>query len=250
MAINAGVNISKFLGYAVLAPLPGVNVSKFVGYSVLAPLPGVDVAKFNAYAVLGSPNVTPPIWGDWSFSDGVLLVNYDQSWDMPTSAEVVSYSILSGSLPGGLSLSALTGNQAHVSGLPIAAGTFPFSLRAVNTYGTQDKSFSIAITGIPHVFPVAEVLKGGVTGTAYSETISGQGGTAPYTFAVTAGALPDSLSLAGATGIISGTPTVAGTFNFTIEVTDADAQTGSQAFEITITTPGGGGGAGSGVIFA
>jgi hypothetical protein len=49
-----------------------------------------------------------------------------------------------------------------------------------------------------------------VLNAAYSQTISGSGGTSPYTFAVTAGALPTGLSLGASTGVISGTPTASG----------------------------------------
>jgi len=132
MPINAGVNISKFVGYAVL----GIN-------------PGVDISKMLGYVVLGSPSVTPPLWGAWTFPDGTQSISYDYSWDMPTSATVVSYSVVAGAIPTGLSLTALTGNQAHIHGVPLALGLFSFTLRATNAYGTVDKAFSITINPIP-----------------------------------------------------------------------------------------------------
>jgi hypothetical protein len=87
--------------------------------------------------------------------------------------------------------------------------------------------------------PLGAVLAGGVTGTAYSESITAQGGTSPYTFTVTSGALPTSTSLSSA-GVISGTPTATGTFSFTVTVTDSLGFTGSQSFQISIAAPGGG----------
>jgi hypothetical protein len=90
--------------------------------------------------------------------------------------------------------------------------------------------------------PVASALKGGTTGLAYSETISAVGGTAPYSFAVTSGALPTGATLNSATGVISGTPTVAATAGFTITVTDTNGFTGSQAFTIIIAAPASSGG--------
>jgi len=127
----------------------GVNISKLVGYAVLAPQPGVDVTKMIAYAVLDSTNVAPPLWGDWGFSDGTIGIPYDQEWDMPTSAETVDYSVLSGALPDGLSLSAISGNRAHIHGTPTVVDTFVFTLRAENGYGTVDKEFSITINEVP-----------------------------------------------------------------------------------------------------
>lgn len=89
--------------------------------------------------------------------------------------------------------------------------------------------------------PVAANLAGGVTGTAYLETISAQGGSTPYAFAVTSGSLPTSTSLNSSSGVISGTPTVTGTYSFTITVTDTNGFTGSQAFQIVIASPSAGG---------
>jgi large repetitive protein len=87
--------------------------------------------------------------------------------------------------------------------------------------------------------PTAKVLLGGVTGTAYSETIDAQGGVSPYTFTVISGTLPTSLSLSSG-GLISGTPTVAGTYDFTVQAKDTNGATGTTNFEITITTPSSG----------
>jgi large repetitive protein len=85
--------------------------------------------------------------------------------------------------------------------------------------------------------PAAANLAGGATGTAYSETISAQGGSGGYSFAVHSGSLPTSLSLNTSTGVISGTPTVASTYTFTIRVTDSHGAFGDQAFSIVIAAP-------------
>ena len=74
----------------------------------------------------------------------------------------------------------------------------------------------------------------GTVGVSYSHDLVASGGTPPYTFAITAGSLPNGLSLNTATGTISGTPTVAGTSPFTAQVTDADANTASVNCSIVI----------------
>jgi hypothetical protein len=132
-----------------MAIFAGTNISKFNGYAVLGILPGVDITKFAGYAVLGDTNVIPPLWGAWTFPDGTQYISYDYSWDMSTSATVVSYSVVAGAIPTGLSLTALTGNQAHIHGVPLALGLFNFTLRATNAFGTVDKAFSITINPIP-----------------------------------------------------------------------------------------------------
>ncbi len=75
----------------------------------------------------------------------------------------------------------------------------------------------------------------GSVGVAYSHTFPAGSGDPPYTFSITAGSLPPGLSLAAATGIVSGVPTAAGVFPFTITVTDTLLATASVACTITIT---------------
>jgi hypothetical protein len=93
----------------------------------------------------------------------------------------------------------------------------------------------ISFSGNP--VPVAQVLKGATINVTYSETITAQSGTAPYTFSVSAGSLPTGMSLNSSTGVISGTPTVLGTYSFTIQVTDTLLATGTQSFSITVAAP-------------
>jgi len=61
---------------------------------------------------------------------------------------------------------------------------------------------------------------GGI-GTAYSVQLSGEKGNAPYSYSVSAGTLPDGLSLS-TSGLLDGTPTTAGTSSFTVLLTDAN----------------------------
>jgi hypothetical protein len=84
--------------------------------------------------------------------------------------------------------------------------------------------------------PAASALQGGVVGSAYTESITAQGGTTPYSFAVTSGALPSGLSMTTG-GLISGTPTAAAGYAFTVTVTDANLFIGSQSFTINVSAP-------------
>lgn len=79
-------------------------------------------------------------------------------------------------------------------------------------------------------------LAAATVGTAYSGTMTATGGTAPNTFAVTAGALPTGLVLNGTTGAITGTPTVPGTYNFTVTATDSLGFTGARAYNVAIAS--------------
>lgn len=77
-------------------------------------------------------------------------------------------------------------------------------------------------------------LPNGFVGVAYSQTVQQTGGQAPIVWTKPSGSLPTSTSLNASTGAITGTPTVAGLYTFTILATDNNAITDSQAFEVRI----------------
>jgi hypothetical protein len=77
-----------------------------------------------------------------------------------------------------------------------------------------------------------ESLPDGTVGVAYKQIITASGGAAPRTFAITTGNVPG-LTLSGA-GTLSGTPTTAGAFGFTITATDANDCTGSRSYLLTV----------------
>lgn len=80
----------------------------------------------------------------------------------------------------------------------------------------------------------------GQVGVAYSQTLTAAGGAAPYSYAVTGGALPAGVSLAP-DGTLSGSPTAGGAFSFTVTATDSATGTGpfsvSAVHEVTIAPP-------------
>ncbi|ALN86626.1 autotransporter beta-domain protein [Lysobacter capsici] len=120
-------------------------------------------------------------------------------------------------------LSAPAGQQCTVapaSGLAINADVTNVALSCV----------TVAVTVNPAALP------NGAFGTAYSQTLtatSANGGTAPYTFAITAGALPPGLTLSSG-GVLSGTPTAAGSFNFTVRATSSNNFSGTRAYTVAI----------------
>ncbi len=82
-------------------------------------------------------------------------------------------------------------------------------------------------------------LPGATAGSAYSQTLAATGGKSPYTWSRSAGTLPTGLTLSSS-GVISGTPTTAGTYSFTVKVTDSAATPASvtKALSITVSAAG------------
>ncbi|MGH9739945.1 MAG: Ig domain-containing protein [Candidatus Acidiferrales bacterium] len=83
-------------------------------------------------------------------------------------------------------------------------------------------------------------LRSGAPNVGYSQTVSVGGGTTPYTWSITSGALPAPLTLNTATGAITGTPALAdnGPYNFTVQVVDSSVpspQTTTQNLSINIS---------------
>jgi hypothetical protein len=80
----------------------------------------------------------------------------------------------------------------------------------------------------------------GTVGSAFNGALAVSGGVAPYTFSIQSGNLPNGLSLNPTTGAITGTPTTAGSFSFTAQVTDSTggaAQSDTSACGIGISAP-------------
>lgn len=86
------------------------------------------------------------------------------------------------------------------------------------------------------VFPTS--ILNPVQGTAYSTQFTATGGSGTYTFTRTAGTLPTGLSLTTA-GVLSGTPTVPGSFTFTITANDGAGLTGARAYTIVVAANAG-----------
>lgn len=157
-----------------------------------------------------------------------------------------SWSVVAGSAPTGLTLNPFTG---ILSGTPSALGTYVYNVQLQDTSGgTTVKTFTTTIAStLPSALAIQNgTLASGTVGTLYSQTETATGGTTPYVWSVTAGALPDGLSLDPATGTISGIPTTAvSSASFTVTVTDAANATSTLARTITIaaagTIPSGGG---------
>ncbi|MFN7974887.1 MAG: putative Ig domain-containing protein [Acidobacteriota bacterium] len=143
-----------------------------------------------------------------------------------------TFAVTSGSLPAGLSLSA----AGVISGTPSAAGSSGVTITATDAAGcTGSHPYTITINpaGCGTIAIAPASLPSGTVGVPYSQQLTASGGTAPYGYAVTSGALPAGLTLS-ASGLVSGTPSAGGASSFVVEATDAAGCKGTKPYTITI----------------
>lgn len=158
-----------------------------------------------------------------------------------------TWSIIGGELPAGLKLDPKTG---VISGTPVAAGEYKSTVCVGNIVDSASKELSLAVTDTRIAPTIAmETLSDGKAGTEYSIQITATG-TGPITWSLTDGSvLPDGLALNAENGVISGTPTTAGEYSFTVTATNVKGED-SHKFTLKVAesdvNPGGGSGGSSG----
>lgn len=133
----------------------------------------------------------------------------------------VTYAVVAGSLPAGASLNSTTG---LISGFEAVASTTTssFTIQATNNAGlTTDRNFSITINSVTITFnsPAAGSLGEFSTGSSFNITYSASVSTGSLSYSVLSGSIPSGTSLNSSTGVHSGTPNAAGTFNWVIRAT-------------------------------
>src|SRR5207302_5080769 len=128
-------------------------------------------------------------------------------------------------LPAGLSVNTSTG---LISGTPTTAGTYTVTISATNAGGTGSHTLTLTINPPTPVIQPPFTATGQV-GVAFSYTITATNNPTSYD----ASGLPAGLSVNTSTGLISGTPTTAGTYTVTISATNAGG-TGTATLTLTI----------------
>ncbi|MDB6116236.1 MAG: hypothetical protein JWO08_17, partial [Verrucomicrobiaceae bacterium] len=197
---------------------------------------GCPGSKAYTLTVVCPPvNITPA-----SLPSGTVGTAYSQSLTATLSGTAVpaqtwNWSLDTGTLPAGLSLSASTG---VISGTPTAAASSTVTVRATNTQGcTGTASYSINMVCPTIAINPASLPTAFVNG-AYSQTITASGGNSPYTFAITSGTLPAGLSFDTNAGVISGTPSATASTTLVIRATDRYNCTASISYPFNVKTMG------------
>lgn len=194
-----------------------------------------NTTQTRAFSI--SINDRSPVW-----TTGTVLPVFTRTVAYSTTVSAtedesgaITYSLVSGSLPTGLTLS----SSGTISGTPTSSIDTSFTIRATVTASgtTADRAFTMANVGsnAPVWTTSAGALTTGSSGSAYSVQLvaTDDSGTTPI-FTLASGTLPTGLSISSG-GLISGTPTSGnGNASFTVDATDANGTATSRSFSIPV----------------
>jgi hypothetical protein len=208
------------------------------GAAGLAAVTATAVADTTKTATVNVSITPPPSMVTTTLPAATLGSAYSQTVSATGGAGTLTYSIGSGTLPGGLTL-----NGNTISGTPTgSAGTANFTVKVTDsstvsaTSATQQLSIAVnPAIGALNITTTA--LPNGSQGGSYSAMLQSSGGLAPVSWSVIGGTtLPAGLNLNSTTGEITGTPSAAGAFNITFQAADSSSpqQTAKATLSLTI----------------
>ncbi len=161
---------------------------------------------------------------------GLILTGYSTPVTTTGGAASKRFSISAGDLPPLVAINSSTG---LVSNLPLLAGTYNFTVRAVDSAGRVGAlAEQITIGGGLTISPAT--VPNGVLSTPYSVTFSATGAVGSVLWSVSAGALPAGLTLNAGSGLLSGTPAGAGSFSFTVQALDSTLLPVTASYSMTV----------------
>jgi len=167
-----------------------------------------------------------------SLPDAAYGVAYSQQLNATGGIGTITYSVQSGTVPAGLSVS----SSGLVSGTPLTPGYASFVVRATDANGqTGDKNFPVVVA-MPTFSFTPSSLPGAIYDTAYSQQVTATGGIGTLSYSLSSGSLPAGVTLASS-GLLSGTPTVSGSFPLSIKVSDERHYTEVKAYTLEVAAP-------------
>ena len=168
-----------------------------------------------------------------SLPDAALGQNYVEWLNVTGGTAPTTFTVASGSLPPGIVLEP----SGRLIGVPTATGTYSFTAQVVDGCGClATRTFSITVPCPPLNLQTPPNLPDGTVGALYDERIQ-VAGLSPFTWSVVGGSLPPGLALGRTAPFavwVTGTPTQAGSFTFTLEVTDAAGCSANRDFTILV----------------
>jgi len=173
---------------------------------------------------------------------GVAGVAFSQTFTRTGSIGAVTFSLNTGVLPSGLTLSA----AGVLSGTPTQTGSFPITVKVTDANGCTGTGTTYTLVISCQTITITNpATTTGTAGVAFSQTFTQTGAVGGATFSLNSGTLPTGLTLSAA-GVLSGTPTQTGSFPITVKVTGGNGCIGTSGTytlviscqTITVTNPG------------
>ncbi|MCH3942700.1 MAG: RICIN domain-containing protein [Atopobiaceae bacterium] len=162
-------------------------------------------------------------------ADGLVSAGYSQQLD--ATGENVTWSVADGDLPDGITLAA----GGLLSGTPTETGTYTFAVTATSaTTGYATKIYQLDVYEAPTI--TTPSVPDMVVGTAVSQQLDATGEPADFMWSVKGGSLPTGLKLSK-DGLLSGTPTTAGTYTFTVAADNDMGTPGTKSYTVVVRTP-------------
>jgi hypothetical protein len=161
-----------------------------------------------------------------SNANGTVGTLFSETFTQAGAIGTATFTVASGTLPAGITLNNTTG---VLSGTPTQAGNFPITVTVTDSNGCTGTSATYNLVIVCQTITVNNPANAnGTVGSLFSETFTQTGGIGTTTFALASGTLPTGITLAP-TGLLSGTPTQAGSFPITVKATDSNGCTGTSA---------------------
>jgi len=191
-----------------------------------------DGRTATADVALTIDDVEPLTITTGALADGMEGVAYDQP--LAATGGRAPYTFSATGLPAGLTVAA-----GKLSGTPATAGTSTVTLKVTDVDGrTAQRALELKILP-PGIEITTTALPMGQLNEAYEAELAVLGGTAPYTWSITAGTLHSGLTLNPSTGRISGTPMAGGSQQITFKVVGADGATATKQLTLDVSTVAG-----------
>jgi len=178
-------------------------------------------ASANAYQYVAAPTISALAPSSGAPAGGASVVVTGTGFTGVTSVKFGATNAASFTVDSATQITAVS---------PPGSGSVSVTVTAAGGAATSSATFAYVA---PTVIVVAGTTPDGAVGRAYNAGFSASGGAAPYAFSLIAGALPPGLSLSAA-GDLTGAPTTAGVYAFTVQASAAGGGTGSTAFSLTI----------------
>jgi hypothetical protein len=188
----------------------GSSCTKTAAYTMIVSCPTVTIA----------PTTLPDATAGALYSQNITLSG--------STAVSINYTVTAGTLPAGINLT-LAG---VLGGAATTPGTYNFTITGTDQYGCSASQAYTLIVNCPTITVSPTTLANGVVGTAYVDAITSTGGIGSIAYSVS-GTLPQGITIDN-NGFVTGTPTLPGTYNFTVIATDINNCTGQQAYTLII----------------